>query len=112
MGSESKPVTREDFLDWLRAHELDPDNVAEVRWTINSIWGHQMDGDFGACFDVTLYEAAPDGRRFLDPHTDKPATYTRRIPMRLLPGETEWAAASSSTPAPTTESSTSAPPSD
>jgi hypothetical protein len=83
IGPTARDVYTDQMLDWLRAHELDPDDVAKIEWTGHTVWG----GDGRAAFLATLYETSADGRKLLNAAGDGALTYTRTVPMRkLLPG--------------------------
>jgi hypothetical protein len=70
-----------EFEQWMLAHGLDPNDVAELAWRPGT------SGNFGRpqCIEALVYLRSTDGHRYFDPVTKEPATEVRVVPMRHLP---------------------------
>jgi hypothetical protein len=74
-----------EFEQWLRAHDIEPDDCSEIRvtWTPQSVHGAgSWEGPVHMVVDLWLRR---DGFRYREDGTGKVASVTRTIPMRHLP---------------------------
>ena len=68
-----------EFEQWIRAHGLDPSDIAELAWRPPTEAYHRPQ-----CLEVLIYKRNENGRLYKDA-SGGPATETRVVPMLHLP---------------------------
>ena len=73
-----------EFEQWIRAHDLDPADIAEIAWRPPTAGGIAAAYERPQAMEVLLYKRNEQGRLYKDASGDA-ATETRVVPMLHLP---------------------------